>query len=62
MPTGPLLELVKRVQIPGYEQARNLFHEAIHVGLIAPSIGEGFYMQSEIRELLGWAMSRKSPH
>jgi hypothetical protein len=61
MPTSQVLELAKRVQIPGYEQARDFFHKAIDDGMIAPSIGEGFYMQSEIRQLLGWTISRKSP-
>ena len=56
MPKAELLELAKRVQIPGYEQSRELFHEAIDGGLVAPLIREGFYMQSEIRELLSWAM------
>jgi hypothetical protein len=60
MPTSQVLELAKRVQIPGYEQARDLFHKAIDHGMIAPSIGEGFYMQSEIRELLACAVFRRS--
>lgn len=62
MPRIEVLELAKRVQIPGYEQTRALFHEAIDVGLMAPLIGEGFYMQSEIRELLSWAAYGERPH
>jgi hypothetical protein len=57
MPTAPLLELVKRVHIPGYEQTRDFFSEAIHGGHVAPLIREGFYLQSEIREVLTWAVS-----
>ena len=57
MPTPDLLELVKRLHIPGYEQTRDLFSEAILGGAVAPLIGEGFYLQSEIRELLTWAVS-----
>jgi hypothetical protein len=56
MPRAEVLELAKRVQIPGYEQTRDLFHQAIDVGIVAPLIGEGFYMQSEIQELLRWVM------
>ncbi|HEV7396270.1 MAG TPA: hypothetical protein VGN86_07140 [Pyrinomonadaceae bacterium] len=56
MPRAEVLELAKRVQIPGYEQTRDLFHQAIGVGIVAPLIGEGFYMQSEIQELLRWVM------
>jgi len=54
MPRGDVLELAKRVQIPGYEQTRELFPEAIGMGVFSPTIGEGYYMQSEIRELLSW--------
>ena len=54
MPRAELLELVKRVHIPGYEQTREVFEEAIHGGAVTPLIGEGFYMQSEIRDLLRW--------
>ena len=61
MPTADLLELVKRVHIPRYEQTRELFSEAIHGGAVAPLIGEGFYLQSEIREVLTWAMSGGPP-
>ncbi len=52
MPTADLLELMNRIHIPGYEQTRELFSEAIHGGAVAPLIGEGFYLQSEIREVL----------
>jgi hypothetical protein len=55
MPCGDVLELAKRVQIPGYEQTRELFPEAIGMGVLSPAIGEGYYMESEIRELLSWA-------
>ena len=61
MPTSDVLELAKRVQIPGYEQTRELFHEAIDVGAVAPLVGEGFYMQSEIQELLRWTKSGERP-
>jgi hypothetical protein len=54
MPKGDLLELAKRVQIPGYEQARELFPEAIEAGMLEPSIGDGYYLQSEIQALLRW--------
>jgi hypothetical protein len=57
MPIVEVLELVKRVHIPGYEQTRELFSRAIHGGNLAPLISEGFYLQSEIRELLTWSVS-----
>ena len=57
MPRVDLLELVKRVHIPGYEQTRELFPDAIHGGAVAPLVGDGFYTQSEIHEVLNWALS-----
>ncbi|MCU1304598.1 MAG: hypothetical protein JWQ87_4882 [Candidatus Sulfotelmatobacter sp.] len=61
MPTADLLEIVKRVHIPGYEQTRELFSEAIHGGSLAPLIGEGFYLQSEIQELLTRTVRQETP-
>jgi hypothetical protein len=52
-PRNEVLELIKRVQIPGYEQAVPYFQQAIIQGLFVPSIGNGFFLQSEIRVSLG---------
>ena len=54
-PRNDVLELTKRVQIPGYEQTRELFDVAIHSGVVNPSIRAGYYLQWEIHELLDWA-------
>jgi hypothetical protein len=54
LPRDELLELAKRVQIPGYEEARELFSQAIAEGVMEPSIGTGYYLQSEIRSVLRW--------
>ena len=51
-PKDDTLELIKHVQIPGYEQASPYFQEAINRGLIVPSIGNGYFLQSEVRVLL----------
>jgi hypothetical protein len=51
---GDVIEVAKRVQIPGYEQARDSFQLAIDCGLLSPAIGNGFYLQSEIRAVLRW--------
>lgn len=61
MPRVELVELVKRVHIPGYELTRAIFADAIHGGAVSPLIGEGFYMQSEIREVLTWAVKSVTP-
>jgi hypothetical protein len=52
LPVEEILELTKRVQIPGYEQARELLRAALRRGRITPAIAAGFYLQSEIRRVL----------
>jgi hypothetical protein len=52
-----VLELIKRLQIPHYEQARQPLHEAFELGALIPAIGQGYYLQSEMRLVLGWARS-----
>ena len=62
MPTEDVLELTKRLQIPGYEQIRELADDAGKAGVITPVIARRYYIQSEIRELLRWrATETKSP-
>jgi hypothetical protein len=58
LPSQELIELTKRVQIPGYEAAHELFHDAVSQGVIAPSISSGFYLQCEIWDVLKWARCR----
>jgi len=55
LPAEELIELAKRVQIPGYEAAHELVRDAVTEGVIAPAIGLGFYLQCEIRDVLNWA-------
>jgi len=52
LPKEEVLELAKRVQIPGYEIVRELFPAAIASGVCTPFLGDGYYLQSEILELL----------
>jgi hypothetical protein len=58
LPLQELIELAKRVQIPGYEAAYELLHDAITEGVIAPCISSGFYLQCEIWDVLKWAKYR----
>ena len=55
LPAQELIELAKRVQIPGYEAVHELVHDAVSEGVIAPSISSGFYLQCEIWDVLKWA-------
>ena len=58
LPVEELIELAKRVQIPGYEAVHDLVHDAASEGVIAPAIGSGFYLQCEISDVLKWAKHR----
>jgi hypothetical protein len=60
LPLQELIELAKRVQIPGYEAAYELVHDAVSEGVIAPCISSGFYLQCEIWDVLNWAKCRTS--
>jgi len=60
LPAQELIELAKRVQIPGYEAVHELVHDAVSEGVIAPSISSGFYLQCEIWDVLRWAKYRTS--
>jgi len=60
LPVQELIELAKRVQIPGYEAVHELVHDAIREGVIAPSISSGFYLQCEILDVLKWVTCRPS--
>jgi hypothetical protein len=54
LPAAAILDLIKRVQIPGYEQARGFFQKGLDEHVFIPSIGKGYYLQAEIRTLLKW--------
>ena len=60
LPAQELIELAKRVQIPGYEAVYELVRDAVSEGVIAPSISSGFYLQCEIWDVLKWAKYRTS--
>jgi hypothetical protein len=60
LPLQELIELAKRVQIPGYEAVYDLVHDAVSEGVIAPCISSGFYVQCEIWDVLNWAKCRTS--
>lgn len=59
IPAQDLIELAKRVQIPGYEAVYEVVHDAVSEGVFAPSISSGFYLQCEISDVLKWAKYRK---
>lgn len=56
LPTADVIELAKRVQVPGYELVRNLAGIENLPQLLVPSLGHGCYLQSEIVEVLTRAL------
>ena len=60
LPHREILELIKRVQIPGYELVRNLSPRRRHSKVLCPVLRQGYYLQSEIQEMLGWAIQTSS--
>ena len=56
LPAQELIELAKRVQIPGYDAVSELVHDAVSEGVIA----SGFYLQCEIWDVLKWGKYRTS--
>jgi hypothetical protein len=50
-----ILELAKRVQIPRYELTREILPQPIAQGVCRPFFGPGYYLQSEMGEVLAWA-------
>jgi hypothetical protein len=56
IPLEQLLEMIKRLHIPGYEYARNHLDRAMQKGIIEPNMYPGFYCQHDIRKVIaqGW--------
>lgn len=52
LPTTDIIELAKRVQIPGYELANNLVGHGNLPQLFPAFLGHGCYLQSELEELV----------
>ena len=54
-PTDQLIELAKRLHLPGYEESLMIFQQAVGEGVVAPAIAPGYHLQCEIQEVLTWA-------
>ena len=51
-PTEQVLEMIKRLHIPGYEHARPYFKKAISEGVFEPNTMAGYYWQCDIEAVL----------
>ncbi|TGE38612.1 hypothetical protein E4K67_11895 [Desulfosporosinus fructosivorans] len=54
-----LLEIIKRIHIPGYEEARSSFEEAIEEGVFEPNTKPGYYTQSNISSVLNYLKKKQ---
>jgi hypothetical protein len=52
-----VLEMIKRLHIPGYEHTRLHFDEAISEGVFEPNTARGYYHMSNIRAVDEWLKS-----
>ena len=53
-PQIEIIEMIKRLHIPGYEHARLHFDEAISDGAFEPNTRPGFYPTRDINATLEW--------
>lgn len=53
-----IIELIKRLHITGYEEARLKFVHAIREGVFEPNTKPGFYSLADIRRTVEWARSQ----
>jgi hypothetical protein len=52
LPIPEVLQMIKRLHIPGYEHAHSHFRSAINAGAFEPNMPEDFYWQSDIKATL----------
>lgn len=59
LPLNEVIEMVKRIQIDNYEQARPYISGAILEGEIEPNLLEGFYFQYQLKSAIDWGLKQK---
>ena len=58
LPIQEVLEMIKRLHIPGYEHARFYFDEAISEDVFESNVLEGYYRQSDINTVLKYIIKK----
>lgn len=58
LPKDEVIEMIKRLHVPGYETARDYFEQAISGSAFSPRLKPGFHTQSEIMATIAWAEER----
>jgi hypothetical protein len=59
LPIDEIVEMIKRLHISGYEQARLHFDEAVSEGVFEQSLDQGYYSQKDIESVLEFAQNRE---
>jgi len=59
LPKEEVLEMIKRVRIPGYENARLYFSAAISAGVFEPNTKARYYFDHQIEATNEWAESQE---
>lgn len=60
LPQRDVLEMIKRIHVPGYEHARLHFESAIAAGAFEPNTPKGFYRSSDIEATLAHAKANRT--
>lgn len=61
LPKEDVIEMTKRLHIPGYEHARRHIKRAIAEGVFEPNMGVGFYWQKDIAATLKFVEQENPP-
>ena len=55
LPPDDVLELIKRIFIPGYEAARRHFQSALDADVLSNSVAYGYWWQGDLARVLQFA-------
>ena len=58
VPTHQVLEMIKRLHVPGYEQARFYFEDAIADGVFEPNTRRDYYSLCQINAVLEYSRKK----
>jgi len=56
---GEVLQMIKRLHIPGYEQAFRYFDMAINDGAFEPNTIPNYYSQNQINAVIAWIRNQE---
>lgn len=59
LPVEEIVEMIKRLHIANYEQARPFLESAISQGAIRPNMLQGFYTQGQLEDAIAWAEGQR---